>query len=179
VSVFFFPDNTVLCNFAAVGRLDLLAGVLDGRGRWTAAVAYEASRSAHHHPTLADLPTAGWLGEPIEVTEDADIQQVNLVRRAVFGGTDDLPLKHLGEAETCHIILHWEQFNGSWWISDDREALIYARGRGITTRETLDMVAAATVAGAITAQDGFDLLQKMVDADRHLRLPTRPSDLLL
>lgn len=37
-----FPDNTVLCNFAAVNRLDLLKSVLSGRGRWTEAVAYEA-----------------------------------------------------------------------------------------------------------------------------------------
>ncbi|MGH3277686.1 MAG: hypothetical protein ACRDNW_00920 [Trebonia sp.] len=36
-----FPDNTVLCNFAAVNRLDLLKSVLGGRGRWTEAVAYE------------------------------------------------------------------------------------------------------------------------------------------
>ena len=30
-----FPDNTVLCNFAAVERLDLLRDWLRGRGRWT------------------------------------------------------------------------------------------------------------------------------------------------
>ena len=34
-----FPDNTVLCNFGTVGRLDLLRKVLDGCGRWTEAVA--------------------------------------------------------------------------------------------------------------------------------------------
>lgn len=33
-----FPDNTVLCNFAAIERLDLLIGWLRGRGRWTEAV---------------------------------------------------------------------------------------------------------------------------------------------
>ena len=42
---FLFPDNTVLCNFAAVNRLDLLNSVLNGRGRWTEAVAYETRRS--------------------------------------------------------------------------------------------------------------------------------------
>jgi len=39
VSTFLFPDNTVLCNFAAVDRLDLLQAVLNGRGRWTPTVA--------------------------------------------------------------------------------------------------------------------------------------------
>ena len=51
-----FPDNTVLCNFAAVNRLDLLRSVLGGRGRWTEAVAYEASRSAAKLPPLLTLP---------------------------------------------------------------------------------------------------------------------------
>ena len=98
MSTFLFPDNTVLCNFAAVERLDLLQAVLNGRGRWTAAVAYETSKSTRFLPALTSLATGGWLEEPIEITADADVQHVNRVRRAVFGGTDDEPLKHLGEA---------------------------------------------------------------------------------
>lgn len=35
------------------------------------------------------------------------------VRRAVFGGTDDKPLQHLGEAETCVVIKEWAEFAGS------------------------------------------------------------------
>ena len=62
-----FPDNTVLCNFAAVDRLDLLKSVLGGRGRWTEAVAYEASRSAAKLPPLLRLPLEGWLDDPIEI----------------------------------------------------------------------------------------------------------------
>ena len=60
-----FPDNTVLCNFGTVGRLDLLRKVLDGCGRWTEAVAEEARRSAAYVRDLTRLPTEGWLGEPI------------------------------------------------------------------------------------------------------------------
>ena len=85
MTVFLFPDNTVLCNFAAVDRLDLLESVLNGRGRWTAAVAYEAQRSARYLPALAGLEEANWLDEPIEITDEADIRQVTSVRRAVFG----------------------------------------------------------------------------------------------
>ena len=84
---FLFPDNTVLCNFAAVDRLDLLRAVLDGRGRWTAAVAYEASQSANVLPALHRLASDGWLGEAIEITDESDIKQVSRIRRAVFGGT--------------------------------------------------------------------------------------------
>lgn len=105
---FLFPDNTVLCDFAAVDQLDLLRAVLGERGRWTEAVAYEASQSTRHLPALAAL-TAGdcdWLGDPIEITEDADIRQIERIRRAVFGGGDDLPLQHLGEAQSCYVILN-------------------------------------------------------------------------
>ena len=60
VTTYLFPDNTVLCNFACVGRLSLLRTVLNGRGRWTSAVAYEASRSARFIPSLNSIPwTAG------------------------------------------------------------------------------------------------------------------------
>lgn len=175
---FLFPDNTVLCNFAAVDRLDLLKSVLGGRGRWTTAVAYEAARSAQALPALTGIARDGWLGEPMEITVKADTQRVNRVRRAVFGGTDDEPLKHLGEAETCFVILEWGELAGSWWISDDREALRYARFQGVATRETIDLVRIAVAYGDIAGRKAFDLMRQMADRGRHLRLPSSAADLL-
>lgn len=178
MSHFVFPDNTVLCNFAAVGRLDLLESVLLGRGRWTEAVAYEASRSASSLPALAAIAKQGWLGEPIEVDDEAEVRQIERVRRSVFGGDDEAPLKHLGEAQTCHILQRWPDFAESWWVSDDREALRYARQQHLTTYETIDLVSIAAVNGDVTAQDGHDLLREMDERGRTLRLPTAPAELL-
>jgi hypothetical protein len=175
---FFFPDNTVLCNFAAVNRLDLLKLVVSDRGRWTEAVAYEASKSAAFHPAIASLPDDGWLDEPIEITRDGDVRKIEQIRRAVFGGTEARPLQHLGEAQTCYVIKNWPEFAGSWWITDDREALRYARFQGITTRETIDLVAVAAVNGDIPAPEGFALLNLMAERDRHLRLPKTADDLI-
>jgi predicted nucleic acid-binding protein len=177
VSTFLFPDNTVLCNFAAVERLDLLRAVLNGRGRWTTAVAYEAEKSTRFLPTLTDIARGGWLDEPIEITAEAHITQVNGVRRAVFGGTDDEPLKHLGEAETCFVIKEWPAFAGSSWISDDREALKYARFQGITTSETIDLISTAVVNGDVAQNQAFDLMTQMADKGRSLRLPRSASEL--
>ncbi|WP_075978138.1 hypothetical protein [Actinokineospora bangkokensis] len=56
MNTFLFSDNTVLCNFAAVDRLDLLESALNQRGRWTEAVAYEASRSASSLPARHNDP---------------------------------------------------------------------------------------------------------------------------
>ena len=113
---FLFPDNTVLCNFAAVDRLDLLKAVLGGRGRWTEAVAYEASSSARMLPALRGLAESGWLDEPIEIVDDSDVQAVERIRRAVFGGTEVKPLQHLGEAQTCRVILNWARIR--WFLVD-------------------------------------------------------------
>src|SRR5699024_9731626 len=99
-----FPDNTVLCNFAALGRLDLLEGFLRGRGRWTDAVAYEAERSGKYaYPKLATVAEAGWLHEPVEVVGDDANDHVEHLRRDVFGGDPDVPTMHLGEAQTCYL----------------------------------------------------------------------------
>jgi len=176
---FLFPDNTVLCDFAAVDRLDLLRSILGGRGRWTEAVAYEASRSERYLPALASLNTEAWLGEPIEVTQEADIQQIERIRRAVFGGTESRPLLHLGEAQSCYLILNWAEFAGSWWITNDRDALRYARFKGITTRETIDLMSIAVSNGDIPVRSAFDLMKQMADADRSLRLPQSAAELTL
>ncbi|WP_149182711.1 hypothetical protein [Streptomyces sp. TRM49041] len=174
---FLFPDNTVLCNFAAVERLDLLRAVLDGRGRWTEAVAREARKSAQQLPPLHDLRQQGWLGKAIRVAGPDDVQNVQHLRTAVFGGQADRQQQHLGEAVTCHIIQNWPQFSGAWWISDDKSALEYATGQGIMTAETLDMMQLAVKAGFVTAEDGFALMQKMRQLDRYPRLPRAVADL--
>jgi len=174
---FLFPDNTVLCDFAAVGRIDLLKEVLGGRGRWTEAVAHEASQSARYLPALASLATGKWLGAPIEITEESDIQQIERIRRVVFGGTEAKPLRHLGEAQSCYVILNWAEFVGSWWITNDRDALRYARFQGITTRETIDLICIAVASGDITSRAAFDLMTQMDAAGRSLRLPRSAGEL--
>lgn len=165
---YLFPDNTVLCNFASVRRLDLLETIFRESGRWTSSVAAEAVASARHLPGLQALP---WMGEPMEITDDVDISAINRIRRVVFGGTDDRPLQHLGEAETCFVLQNWPEFAGSWWVSDDREALRYARRQGIPTFETLDLMAGAVADGDVTDQVAFDLMRRMTGEGRHLRLP--------
>lgn len=172
-----FPDNTVLCNFAAVSRLRLLQEVLRDRGRWVEAVAAEAQRSASHYPDLAKIPTEGWLGDPITIEDPDEIDQLERVRRAAFGGLASEPLQHLGEAQTCHVIETRAEFARSFWLTDDRDAFDYARARGITTRDTMDLVAEAVSDGCCSRADGFQMLYQMSAAGRHLRLPERPADL--
>ncbi len=172
-----FPDNTVLCNFAAVRRIDLLRDWLRGRGRWTAAVAYEVLRSTAHLPDLGRVTAVGWLGDPVDLDEDRAVTRVEHLRRDVFGGRAAEPTKHLGEAQTCYLLMEVSQWRGSWWVSDDRDALEFARRQGILTRETIDIVTALVAEGDLTAQAGFDLMTQMQAEDRALRMPARVADL--
>ncbi|WP_221356665.1 hypothetical protein [Streptomyces beigongshangae] len=174
-----FPDNTVLCNFAVVDRVPLLEKVLDGRGRWTEAVAHEARQSAQHIPRLQDIEARGMLGEPIAVTDVEEIVAVDRVRRAVFGGAASMPTRHLGEAETCVLITGRPEYRDSVWITDDRPAGSYARRRGITTRETFHLMSEAVVDGLVSAADGHELLHRIGKSGRHLhRVSRHPDDLL-
>lgn len=174
-----FPDNTVVGHFAAVDRIDLLQSVLGDHGMWTEAVAYESLRSQEKRAAFLTLRSTGWLDKPIEFTDPADIRMIARIQRAVFGGRPDQPLKHLGEAQTCYVIKHWAPFAGSWWISDDRETIRYARLQNITTRETIDIVRTAVANGDISAPEAFGLMTRMADSDRVLRLPKSPEELLV
>jgi hypothetical protein len=53
----------------------------------------------------------------------------------------------------------------------------YAKGQGITTRETFDLMSIAVADGDISARDAFDLMQQMADRDRSLRLPKSADEL--
>jgi hypothetical protein len=177
VTTYWFPDNTVLWNFASVDSLPLLERTLAGRGRWVEAIAFEADRSARTYPCLATVAADGWLGKPVEITEPHDIDQIERIRRAVFGGPAQQALRHLGEAQTCHVIQSWPEFAGSHWISDDREALRYARLAGIPTRDTAGLIGEAIAADQVSRTQGYRLLRRMRAAGRHPRVPPHPAQL--
>lgn len=174
---YLFPDNTVLCNFAAVDRLQLLQDTLDGRGRWVEAIAYEARTSSRHHPALSRIEYEGWLGVPIEIDTTAEIRQVETIRRTVFGGLARRPRAHLGEAQTCHVILNRAELRGSHWISDDQEAVCYASRQGIPTRQTAGLMQEAVARELIDPDKAWDVLVDMLQEERHIRMPATADEL--
>ncbi|GAA3706295.1 hypothetical protein GCM10022224_084740 [Nonomuraea antimicrobica] len=174
---YWFPDNTVLCNFASVGSLSLLQQILRERGRWTEAIAYEAAQSARFYPDLGKVASDGWLGEPIEIDDPLEVDLVERIRRAVFGGSSREPLRHLGEAQTCHVIRNRPAYAGSYWITDDRDALDYARRVGITARDTADLMSEGVNDGCCTRSEGYRLLQLMRERGRMLRVPPNQTRL--
>jgi hypothetical protein len=57
MTALFFPDNTVLINFAMINRMDLLERLANGNGAWCATVAAECRKSADF-PGLAAMSDA-------------------------------------------------------------------------------------------------------------------------
>lgn len=137
MSAYLFPDVTVVRNFAMSGRLDALRSLLHGRGRWTAATAFEAGRTPGASAALASIVAQGWLGEPLEITDPDEIRRVQLLRRAVFGGAFDDPLGRLGEAETWHVLREWDAYADGILVTDDPALLRHAYRCGVRTQRTL------------------------------------------
>ncbi|MGW2216776.1 hypothetical protein ACWCSD_17460 [Nonomuraea sp. NPDC001684] len=180
---FFFPDTTVLSNFAYLGEVALLKQMLDGQGRWTEAVAFEIGNGVRCGQPLDSLAsllgTDPWLGSPILITREADIVGVEALRRRAFAGPRlrGRYTEHLGEAQSCYVILNWPQFQGSAWISDDRKAVRFGRAEGITTYETIDVVRLAIQSGLIDTETARDHMRRLCQLGRPMREPT-VADLL-
>lgn len=169
-----FPDNTVICNYGAVGKVQLLITFLNGRGRWTQAVQFEASRSARTRPDIG-LLLSGHMGEAIEIEA---IDHVEAIRVGQFGGTPEKPLQHLGEAETVYVIKNMPGYSGSGWITDDLAAYDFGTRLGIQTWDTRYTIEQLVAGHEITAQDGFAMLNDMWNMEQNpRRMPQRWQDL--
>lgn len=169
-----FPDNTVLCNFAAVDRISLLRELVRENGRWTQAVYAEAVKSVQFHPPLSEVTAGVLLGEPIEVV---DVEQVNRIRVARFGGDPRTPTQHLGEAETCHLLSTVVEYKDSKWLTDDRDAYNFGKQKNLITWDTLDCFAQLVADHAVTADEAFSLMNLMPDRERYpRRMPASTRD---
>lgn len=175
--VHWFPDNSLICNFAAVDELELLRTSLHGSGRIVEAVEYEIGRSAQRVRNLVRLDTTAWFGEAISFEDERDITAIEIMRRTRFGGDDTAPLEHLGESQTLHLLRTRPEFAGSVWMSEDGGALRVARTMGIVTRDTRAVLEELVAFGEISAVRAFEIAVAMVGTDRPvLRMPGSARD---
>jgi predicted nucleic acid-binding protein len=146
--VLFFPDNTVLVNFAIVRRIDLLETLANGNGRWCLTVSAECDKSARIEG-LEDLrQVRRFLGNPLIPTA---IERVttNVLRDAMARPGDD-PHKHLGEAETVAIVTSRTMTSAVIFVSDDGSALDLAAAHGIRVTDTWGLLALAVRVRKVT-----------------------------
>lgn len=140
----FFPDNTVLINFAIIRRMDLLAELLNGQGSWCLSIARECENSRFYHPDLVHANAI--FGAPV-IPNGREIQDARVLRDSM-ASPGDPPTKHLGEAETIAVISGRQL--GGFFLTDDRGAQALAHRHQITAVTTWDLLRLAYKRNKIT-----------------------------
>ena len=165
----FFPDNTVLVNFAHIRQIPVLEVLLQGRGRWVSSVAAECERSADvvQLEDLKDVP--GILGAPIrsDPAERVDARAIQVRLRE----PGDASGKSFGESETIAVIVRRQL--DAMFLTDDRGAIDYlaVEHPEIKVFRTTDLLALAVRVGSFSAEEAVAHLAVLRDRRR-----TRLSD---
>lgn len=163
-------DACTLWNFAVVGRLDLLEALYGQRVRWTETIRLEIARGVGAEPFLQQVLDAQWLGMPLPIAGDVHtLVRIEQIRRGLGAMLGQSPTLHLGEAEIIDLL---ETREPSWiLVSDDRPAIDLANRRGLSTMDSRSVLADCYASGLIGCPDAFNVLQKMHDAGRGVRVP--------
>ncbi|MCT2088540.1 hypothetical protein M3D92_04395 [Micrococcus terreus] len=160
--MFFFPDNTVLINFALAREVGLLLELLRGQGQWTDAVHAECEKSADTglYPALEDVFSA--MPSPIMLSQK-EVQDARALRQQMSGPADP-EHKNWGEAQTITVID--QRFSGSCFLTDDFGATDSANGAGIQVFSTAQLFALAVNVGKVERDTARATLQWLVDEHR-------------
>lgn len=168
---FFFPDNTVLVNFAHIQRMDLLKKLLNGKGKWCATVAQECDRSSNVSGLATMKYAQSIFGEPLYPENQVEYLHVVLLRGQITQPYDP-PEKSLGEAETLAIMSR--RFMAGYFITDDKEAARLARQNNITVVSTWDLLKLAVNAKLVDVDTLWGYVQTLGTLGRGA--PIRVSD---
>jgi predicted nucleic acid-binding protein len=169
----FFPDNTVLINYAHMDELDLLERLLNGRGSWTITLSQEVADSARI-PGLSSLQNVGsFLGSPIAPSPTERIHTLDI--RKTFAAPGDPKKKHLGEAETFAVIQARDSRH--FIVTDDGDAYRYATSHEIPVQTTCDLLALAVKVGFIEFDVAWLKLEALFSMPRYITQAPRSRHL--
>lgn len=169
MNVWFFPDNTVLINFAYLHRMDLLRRLVK-KPAWCATVAYECFKSSSE-PDLEDLAEVPVIfGEPLFPATQAE-QLLTQIYRMQLSRPGDASTKNLGEAETLAII-HSRQMKAVFFTDDAGPSALLAGAEEspplVQTASTWGLLRAAFKAGFVDADTLWSYVSLLRSKRRHL-----------
>lgn len=165
MSLLIFPDNTVLVNFALMGRVELLESLVRGRAAWTMTISGECHRSAQEVGLEALLRMPEVFGEPLLPTP-AERRDAQLYRERI-AGKDLRPNASLGEAEALAII-NRRHIEGAVFVSDDAGAREIAPRLGIVVYSTLDLLGLARRTNLIDTGDMWSCIEILRSKGRRI-----------
>ncbi|MGO4145728.1 hypothetical protein AB4Y77_11630 [Paenarthrobacter sp. YAF11_1] len=149
----FLPDNTVLVNFARIGRMDLLELVAAGRSTWCYTVAQECAKSSRV-TGLEQLSRAPQIfGEPLMLETTSEYRDTQAFR-AQLSKPGDRASANLGEAESLAIITN--RGLGATFVTDDNGALGFAITHSIKHLTTWDLLKLLVRAKKLGREDAWD-----------------------
>jgi hypothetical protein len=165
----FFPDTTVLINFAYLHRMDLLERLAKNPA-WCASVADECARSSIE-PDLADMSDAQQIfGEPLIPNGPAELLLTQTYRQQL-SRPGDPPYKNLGEAETLAII-HSRNIAAVFFTDDAGPAGLLnglgEHGPTLQTAGTWDLLRVAFRVGFVDSDTLWSYVAVLRSRGRHL-----------
>lgn len=144
----YFPDNTVLINFAIIGEMDTLKKLLNGKGAWVGAVHAECEDSHRkgYYPGIEEA--FDFMPDPILVDKFEE-HDARTIRLSITDVIED-PAQSLGESQTIAVVTH--RHIEAVFITDDGGAIKYIKDEHlpIAVCMTTDLLALAVRAGFIT-----------------------------
>lgn len=171
-----FPDTSVLCNFAAVGAPAHIKEYIGDRGLWARSIEAEVHASTAHVPALQQIIDETWFPPSIAANGEGEQRRVDSFRRIHMFGDPMIPKEHLGESETF-VLMTRDEYRDSTFLTDDGEAFRLMAKMGVRTADTVDVLSELVARHSITSTTAFDLVLRMEDAKRELRrLPKTPAE---
>lgn len=158
----FFPDTTVVSNFALIDKMDLLREMVNGNGSWCATVASECSVGASKPGLSAMNEAASIFGEPLfpSPSEHVDIQ----VLQEKMMQPGDVATSHLGEAETI-VIITGRQIAAAF-VTDDADARRQAKLHGVPVYSTWHILKLAVATRRMTLEEFQVVYHLLVNGGR-------------
>jgi predicted nucleic acid-binding protein len=142
-------DNTVLSNFAAINRPDLVLHLWLGQASTTPGVSREYQKAV----ILRNYEPEAWIAMPVLVLTDTEQKYACSLPNSL--GT--------GERECIAVALHRQ----GAFVSDDSHARATAKAKGIELSGTLGVLLACAGLGLVTLAEANRLLKKMIAHGYH------------
>lgn len=161
----YFPDNTVLINFAIIGEMELFKTLLQGRGAWVGAVHAECEESSDkgYYPGIE--AAFDFMPDPILLTT-FERREARHMQQYIADPTDK-PTKSLGEAETIAVITN-RRISPAVFITDDGGAVAYIEEQDLPIEvfSTTDILALAVNAKMLDEATAIEHIAALVAQKR-------------
>lgn len=160
---FMFPDNTVLVNFALLKRHDIVIWFTRGKVLWALSVARECHRSAQISGLEAMKDWDALLPAPL-FPHRGELVNAHHLANSMRRPGETNPAQHMGEAET--IAIASMRYPGSFFLTDDGDAMRTANHWGMKSIGTLEILSYAEVGERISPEEAQQYIGELIGYSR-------------